>query len=96
MVLKKLKLNNFQITLSALPTGQSGLLLKTENGQFRLLTVGTAPTQQAQSTLPNSSANQTIRIQTVPSVSRFAGPQLALRKTFVTQQPLKTKANISY
>lgn len=78
-------------------TGQPGsaLLLKTENGQYRLLHVGPAQGQQAQPTIPNSGANQTIRIQTVPSVSRFTGPPLALRKTIVTQQPMKTKANIN-
>lgn len=51
--------------------------------------------QTTQQTLPNSGANPTIRIQTVPSVSRFTGPPLALRKTIVTQQPVKTKANIT-
>lgn len=71
----------------------SALLLKTENGQFRLLHVG--PSQQQQQQIPNSGANPTIRIQTVPSVSRFTGPPLALRKTIVTQQPVKTKANIT-
>lgn len=72
----------------------SALLLKTENGQYRLLHYGPS-TQATQQTLPNSGANPTIRIQTVPSVSRFTGPPLALRKTIVTQQPVKTKANIT-
>ncbi|XP_055324866.1 transcription initiation factor TFIID subunit 4 isoform X2 [Sitodiplosis mosellana] len=82
------------ITLSALQPGQPGsaLLLKTENGQYRLLHYGPS-TQTTQQTLPNSGANPTIRIQTVPSVSRFTGPPLALRKTIVTQQPVKTKAS---
>lgn len=85
-------LSLIQITLGQMPAGPQGqtLLLKTENGQYRLLHVGP---QTAPQTLPNSGANSTIRIQTVPSVSTFAGP-LALRKTIVTQQPLKTKANI--
>lgn len=87
----------FQITMSALQPGQPGsaLLLKTENGQYRLLQLGPAASQPGQPALPNSGANQTIRIQTVPSVSRFTGPPLALRKTIVTQQPLKTKANVN-
>ncbi|XP_031619816.1 transcription initiation factor TFIID subunit 4 isoform X3 [Contarinia nasturtii] len=82
------------ITLSALQTGQPGsaLLLKTENGQYRLLHVGPS-TQTTQQNLPNSGVNPTIRIQTVPSVSRFTGPPLALRKTIVTQQPVKTKVS---
>lgn len=79
-----------QIALSGQPS--SALLLKTENG-YRLLHVST---QSGQPTIPNSvGANQTIRIQTAPSVSRFTGPPLALRKTIVTQQPMKTKANIN-
>lgn len=83
--------------MSALQPGQQGsaLLLKTENGQYRLLQLGPAASQPGQPALPNSGANQTIRIQTVPSVSRFTGPPLALRKTIVTQQPLKTKANVN-
>lgn len=91
--IERLSPSHPQITLSGQPG--SALLLKTENGQYRLLHVGPAQGQPAQPTLPNSGANQTIRIQTVPSVSRFTGPPLALRKTIVTQQPMKTKANIN-
>ncbi|XP_055603043.1 transcription initiation factor TFIID subunit 4-like isoform X4 [Uranotaenia lowii] len=85
------------ITLSALQ-GQPGstLLLKNEQGQFQLLRIGPAPTG-AQITPANitatSGGNQTIRLQTVPAVSRFTGPPLALRKTIVTTQQVKQKQN---
>ncbi|XP_029726141.1 transcription initiation factor TFIID subunit 4 isoform X2 [Aedes albopictus] len=88
---------NNQITLSAIP-GQQGstLLLKNEQGQFQLLRIGPAPTG-AQITPANITAttgtNQTIRLQTVPAVSRFTGPPLALRKTIVTTQQVKQKQN---
>ncbi|XP_021695548.1 transcription initiation factor TFIID subunit 4 isoform X5 [Aedes aegypti] len=88
---------NNQITLSALQ-GQPGstLLLKNEQGQFQLLRIGPAPTG-AQITPANITAttgtNQTIRLQTVPAVSRFTGPPLALRKTIVTTQQVKQKQN---
>lgn len=87
-----------QITLSAIP-GQQGstLLLKNEQGQFQLLRIGPAPTG-AQITPANITAttgtNQTIRLQTVPAVSRFTGPPLALRKTIVTTQQVKQKQNV--
>ncbi|XP_040158442.1 transcription initiation factor TFIID subunit 4-like isoform X3 [Anopheles arabiensis] len=88
---------NNQITLSALQ-GQPGstLLLKNEQGQFQLLRIGPAPagTQITPAGLTGSSANQTIRLQTVPAVSRFTGPPLALRKTIVTSaQQVKQKQN---
>ncbi|XP_055621360.1 transcription initiation factor TFIID subunit 4 isoform X2 [Toxorhynchites rutilus septentrionalis] len=85
------------ITLSALQ-GQPGstLLLKNEQGQFQLLRIGPAPAG-AQITPANltatSATNQTIRLQTVPAVSRFTGPPLALRKTIVTTQQVKQKQN---
>ncbi|XP_038114532.1 transcription initiation factor TFIID subunit 4 isoform X7 [Culex quinquefasciatus] len=91
---------NNQITLSALQ-GQPGstLLLKNEQGQFQLLRIGPAPSG-AQITPANltatSGANQTIRLQTVPAVSRFTGPPLALRKTIVTTQQVKQKQNFSH
>lgn len=89
-----------QITLSQLqniqatgPPGQA-ILLKTENGHFQLLRVGPSPVGPGQQNLtPNQ--NQTIRLQTVPAVSRFTGPPLALRKTIVTQQQVKAKANVN-
>lgn len=88
-----------QITLSQLqnmqatgPPGQA-ILLKTENGQFQLLRVGPSPVVPGQQNLANQ--NQTIRLQTVPAVSRFTGPPLALRKTIVTQQQVKAKANVN-
>ncbi|XP_058466803.1 transcription initiation factor TFIID subunit 4 isoform X3 [Malaya genurostris] len=89
-------LNN-QITLSALQ-GQPGstLLLKNEQGQFQLLRIGPAPsgTQITPANLTaTSGTNQTIRLQTVPAVSRFTGPPLALRKTIVTTQQVKQKQN---
>ncbi|XP_040158443.1 transcription initiation factor TFIID subunit 4-like isoform X4 [Anopheles arabiensis] len=89
--------NASAITLSALQ-GQPGstLLLKNEQGQFQLLRIGPAPagTQITPAGLTGSSANQTIRLQTVPAVSRFTGPPLALRKTIVTSaQQVKQKQN---
>ncbi|XP_058466804.1 transcription initiation factor TFIID subunit 4 isoform X4 [Malaya genurostris] len=85
------------ITLSALQ-GQPGstLLLKNEQGQFQLLRIGPAPsgTQITPANLTaTSGTNQTIRLQTVPAVSRFTGPPLALRKTIVTTQQVKQKQN---
>ncbi|XP_055529324.1 transcription initiation factor TFIID subunit 4 isoform X5 [Wyeomyia smithii] len=85
------------ITLSALQ-GQPGstLLLKNEQGQFQLLRIGPAPsgTHITPANLTATSAtNQTIRLQTVPAVSRFTGPPLALRKTIVTTQQVKQKQN---
>lgn len=74
------------------PPGQA-ILLKTENGQFQLLRVGPSPVGPGQQNLANP--NQTIRLQTVPAVSRFTGPPLALRKTIVTQQQVKAKANVN-
>ncbi|XP_055688279.1 transcription initiation factor TFIID subunit 4-like [Lutzomyia longipalpis] len=67
---------NSAITLSALQNlnaGQSGpaLLLKTETGQYQLLRVGPAPATPVTPTLgaTAASANQTIRLQTVPAPS---------------------------
>lgn len=74
------------------PPGQA-ILLKTENGQFQLLRVGPSPVVPGQQNIANQ--NQTIRLQTVPAVSRFTGPPLALRKTIVTQQQVKAKANVN-
>lgn len=68
--------------------------MKSESGQFQLLRIGPAPTaQQLQQNNISGTANQTIRLQTVPAVSRFTGPPLALRKTIVTQQ-VKQKSNV--
>jgi hypothetical protein len=67
-------------------------LLKSESGQLQLLRIGPAP--NSNQLTPNlSTGNQTIRLQTVPAVSRFTGPPLALRKTIVTQQ-VKQKQNV--
>ncbi|XP_059613638.1 transcription initiation factor TFIID subunit 4-like isoform X2 [Phlebotomus argentipes] len=65
---------NSAITLSALQNlnaGQSGpaLLLKTETGQYQLLRVGPAPATPVTPSMgaTAASANQTIRLQTVPA-----------------------------
>lgn len=57
--------------------------MKSDNGQYQLIRIG--PPAQVGPTL-TSSANQTIRLQTVPAVSRFTGPPLALRKTITVSQ----------
>jgi transcription initiation factor TFIID subunit 4 len=75
------------------PQAGSTLLLKSDNGQFQLLRIGPAPTGGSQGL--TTSGNQTIRLQTVPAVSRFTGPPLALRKTIVTQQ-VKQKQNVNF
>jgi transcription initiation factor TFIID subunit 4 len=83
-------LQNFQ----GLPSqAGSTLLLKSDNGQFQLLRIGPAPAAGTQITPGLSSSGNTIRFQTVPAVSRFTGPPLALRKTIVTQQ-VKQKQNV--
>ncbi|XP_035914434.1 transcription initiation factor TFIID subunit 4-like isoform X2 [Anopheles stephensi] len=67
---------NNQITLSALQ-GQQGstLLLKNEQGQFQLLRIGPAPAgaQITPASLTGSSANSTIRLQTVPATHSSGG-----------------------
>lgn len=88
----------FQVTFSQLQGLQSGqpgsaLLLKTENGQYQLLRVGPAPGAPVTTNLGNT--NPTLRLQSVPAVSRFTGPPLALRKTIVTQQQVKQKQNVN-
>lgn len=87
-----------QVTFSQLQGLQSGqpgsaLLLKTENGQYQLLRVGPAPGTPVTTNLGNT--NSTLRLQSVPAVSRFTGPPLALRKTIVTQQ-VKQKQNVNF
>lgn len=81
--------------LQGLQSGQPGsaLLLKTENGQYQLLRVGPAPGAPVTTNLGNT--NSTLRLQSVPAVSRFTGPPLALRKTIVTQQA-KQKQNVNF
>jgi transcription initiation factor TFIID subunit 4 len=87
-----------QITLSTIQNLQhsqtgSTLLLKSESGQLQLLRIGPAPNSNQMT--PNlSTGNQTIRLQTVPAVSRFTGPPLALRKTIVTQQVKQKQQNV--
>lgn len=78
-----------QVTLAGLQQGlQQGqpgqaILIKADNGQLQLLRIGPPTSGQVGPNLTGSS--NTIRLQTVPAVSRFAGPQLALRKTGVSQ-----------
>lgn len=81
------------LTLSALQSLQGSqpgqtILVKADNGQYQLLRIGppAGAQQVAPGTLTTSSGNQTIRLQTVPAVSRFAGPPLALRKTITVSQ----------
>ncbi|XP_035914435.1 transcription initiation factor TFIID subunit 4-like isoform X3 [Anopheles stephensi] len=68
--------NASAITLSALQ-GQQGstLLLKNEQGQFQLLRIGPAPAgaQITPASLTGSSANSTIRLQTVPATHSSGG-----------------------
>lgn len=80
--------------MSNLPQNLPGstILLKSDNGQYQLLRISTAqPGQQGTPGLTQS--GNTIRLQTVPAVSRFTGPPLAIRKTILTQQ-VKQKQNV--
>lgn len=64
-----------------------------------MLRVGPSPVVPGQTTnlTASNAGNQTIRLQTVPAaVSRFTGPPLALRKTIVSQQQVKSKANVNF
>lgn len=82
--------------MQGLQSGQPGsaIILKTETG-YQLLRVGPAPgTPVAGPNQLATTGNQTLRLQTVPAVSRFTGPPLALRKTIVTQQQVKHKFNV--
>uniref|UniRef100_A0A182QHV9 TAFH domain-containing protein n=1 Tax=Anopheles farauti TaxID=69004 RepID=A0A182QHV9_9DIPT len=81
---------NNQITLSALQ-GQQGstLLLKNEQGQFQLLRIGPAPagTQITPATLTGSSANQTIRLQTVPATHSSGSGAIIVSSQSITTTP---------
>lgn len=74
------------------PQSAPALIVKTDNG-YQLLRVGPPPS--GGQTISTSSGNQTIRLQTVPAVSKFAGPQISLRKSIVPnssnpQTPIST------
>jgi hypothetical protein len=70
------------------------ILLKQDNGSYQLLRISPAqPGGQAPSLTPTGGS--TIRLQTVPAVSRFPGPTLALRKTILTQQVKQNKQNVN-
>uniref|UniRef100_A0A2Y9D106 TAFH domain-containing protein n=1 Tax=Anopheles arabiensis TaxID=7173 RepID=A0A2Y9D106_ANOAR len=81
---------NNQITLSALQ-GQPGstLLLKNEQGQFQLLRIGPAPagTQITPAGLTGSSANQTIRLQTVPATHSSGSGAIIVSSQSITTTP---------
>lgn len=71
------------------------ILLKQENGSYQLLRIASAQpgTQGTPGLTPTGGS--TIRLQTVPAVSRFPGPTLALRKTILTQQVKQNKQNVN-
>uniref|UniRef100_A0A182PMK0 TAFH domain-containing protein n=1 Tax=Anopheles epiroticus TaxID=199890 RepID=A0A182PMK0_9DIPT len=82
--------NASAITLSALQ-GQPGstLLLKNEQGHFQLLRIGPAPanTQIAPASLTGSSANQTIRLQTVPATHSSGSGAIIVSSQSITTAP---------
>uniref|UniRef100_A0A182K1V9 TAFH domain-containing protein n=1 Tax=Anopheles christyi TaxID=43041 RepID=A0A182K1V9_9DIPT len=82
--------NASAITLSALQ-GQPGstLLLKNEQGQFQLLRIGPAPagTQITPASLTGSSANQTIRLQTVPATHSSGSGAIIVSSQSITTTP---------
>ncbi|XP_052859680.1 transcription initiation factor TFIID subunit 4 [Anopheles cruzii] len=82
--------NASAITLSALQ-GQQGstLLLKNEQGQFQLLRIGPAPTgtQITPANLTASSANQTIRLQTVPATHSSGSGAIIVSSQSITTAP---------
>lgn len=71
------------------------ILLKQDNGSYQLLRISSAQpgTQVTPGLTPTGGS--TIRLQTVPAVSRFPGPTLALRKTILTQQVKQNKQNVN-
>ncbi|XP_053674915.1 transcription initiation factor TFIID subunit 4 [Anopheles nili] len=82
--------NASAITLSALQ-GQQGstLLLKNEQGHFQLLRIGPAPTgtQITPANLTGSSANQTIRLQTVPATHSSGSGAIIVSSQSITTTP---------
>lgn len=71
------------------------ILLKQDNGSYQLLRISSAqPGNQVTPGL-TPTGGSTIRLQTVPAVSRFPGPTLALRKTILTQQVKQSKQNVN-
>jgi hypothetical protein len=71
------------------------ILLKQDNGSYQLLRI--SPAQPGGQVTPSltPTGGSTIRLQTVPAVSRFPGPTLALRKTILTQQVKQNKQNVN-
>lgn len=71
------------------------ILLKQDNGSYQLLRI--SPAQPGAQVTPGltPTGGSTIRLQTVPAVSRFPGPTLALRKTILTQQVKQNKQNVN-
>ena len=71
------------------------ILLKQDNGSYQLLRI--SPAQPGGQVAPGltPTGGSTIRLQTVPAVSRFPGPTLALRKTILTQQVKQNKQNVN-
>ncbi|KAL5290113.1 Taf4 family protein [Megaselia abdita] len=68
------------------------LIVKTDNG-YQLLRVG--PPGSGGQPISTNAGNQTIRLQTVPAVSKFTGPQIALRKTIVSNSSSTSQTPIS-
>lgn len=82
-----------QITLGSLNQQTApALIVKTDNG-YQLLRVG--PPSSGGQSISTSGGNQTIRLQTVPAVSKFPGPQIALRKTIVSNSSSTSQTPIS-
>ncbi|EAA10729.4 AGAP005719-PA [Anopheles gambiae str. PEST] len=67
----------------------STLLLKNEQGQFQLLRIGPAPagTQITPAGLTGSSANQTIRLQTVPATHSSGSGAIIVSSQSITTTP---------
>uniref|UniRef100_A0A182NIC0 TAFH domain-containing protein n=1 Tax=Anopheles dirus TaxID=7168 RepID=A0A182NIC0_9DIPT len=79
------------VTVSKPMNNQQGstLLLKNEQGQFQLLRIGPAPagTQITPANLTGSSANQTIRLQTVPATHSSGSGAIIVSSQSITTTP---------
>uniref|UniRef100_A0A182V8F3 TAFH domain-containing protein n=1 Tax=Anopheles merus TaxID=30066 RepID=A0A182V8F3_ANOME len=79
------------VTVSKPMNNQPGstLLLKNEQGQFQLLRIGPAPagTQITPAGLTGSSANQTIRLQTVPATHSSGSGAIIVSSQSITTTP---------
>lgn len=71
------------------------ILLKQDNGSYQLLRISSAQPGSQNTPGLTPTGGSTIRLQTVPAVSRFPGPTLALRKTILTQQVKQNKQNVN-